>query len=188
MKTKTPLERGLELINELVAILRPACERIEIVGSARRKRPEIGDGEIVCIPKMSQGLFAEAAQLSVLEVFFQQLAADPEGPIDKVRINGEKLKKVSLKTEPDFVIEIHICPPEAWGYKMIIHTGPAEFSRQIVTSRQKRTEDNRPGLLPSHLKIKECQWWEGNEPRATPEEEDVFKLLNLEWIPPKERK
>ena len=39
------------ITEDLLAYQRPYCERIEIAGSVRRRRPQVNDIEIVCIPK-----------------------------------------------------------------------------------------------------------------------------------------
>jgi len=44
------LEDARQIIGELVALLRPACERIEIAGSVRRGKLEVHDAEVVIIP------------------------------------------------------------------------------------------------------------------------------------------
>ena len=46
------LSFAMMLAGKVVDELAPVCERIEIAGSIRRKKPTIGDVEIVCIPKL----------------------------------------------------------------------------------------------------------------------------------------
>lgn len=52
MKTKIPLATAKEVAGQLVEQLTDACKRIEVAGSIRRCRLEIGDIEIVAIPTM----------------------------------------------------------------------------------------------------------------------------------------
>lgn len=47
--TKLPIKDILPIAQTLVERLRPFCQRIEIAGSLRRKRPMIGDIEIFAI-------------------------------------------------------------------------------------------------------------------------------------------
>jgi DNA polymerase/3'-5' exonuclease PolX len=52
------LEQALEIAEKVKALLAPHCERIEIAGSIRRKKPDVKDIEIVAIPKpFDTGLF-----------------------------------------------------------------------------------------------------------------------------------
>ena len=50
------LEKAEKIARKYVDLLAPFCERIEIAGSTRRKKPEVGDIEIVCIPKQINDL------------------------------------------------------------------------------------------------------------------------------------
>lgn len=45
------LSRAKVLAEEVRQVLAPYCEQIEIAGSIRREKAEVGDIEIICIPK-----------------------------------------------------------------------------------------------------------------------------------------
>ena len=45
------LEFAQEMAEALVELLAPACERIEIAGSIRRKKPNPNDVEVVAAPR-----------------------------------------------------------------------------------------------------------------------------------------
>ena len=51
MKTRIPLNEAHAIAAEIITVLAPHCRRIEIAGSIRRQRPEVGDIEIVGIPE-----------------------------------------------------------------------------------------------------------------------------------------
>jgi len=52
------LEEAQVIAEKTKALLAPYCERIEIAGSIRRKKPDVGDIELVAIPKpYNIGLF-----------------------------------------------------------------------------------------------------------------------------------
>lgn len=96
-----PLARAAVLAAELKAALSPSCDRIEIAGSVRRKRPLVNDIDLVLQPMT---LFEEAIGINFKLLCGGQLAAD-----------GKKISagptRVSLSTctspsSPDiFVIE-----------------------------------------------------------------------------------
>ena len=53
------LQQAQQIAERIKSELAPHCDRIEIAGSIRRKKPEVKDIEIVCIPKPYEtGLFA----------------------------------------------------------------------------------------------------------------------------------
>lgn len=60
---KLPLQKAEKWAKRVVEILAPHCERIEIAGSIRRKKSEIADIEIVCIPKRESDMFGAPAEV-----------------------------------------------------------------------------------------------------------------------------
>lgn len=48
------LERAKGVAAEVVARLGPACERVEVAGSVRRRKAEVKDLEVVFIPRMER--------------------------------------------------------------------------------------------------------------------------------------
>lgn len=49
-KQKQPLSRVLSVAQEIAGALDLGCVRVEIAGSLRRQKPDIGDIEIVALP------------------------------------------------------------------------------------------------------------------------------------------
>lgn len=176
MKTKMAYEEALRLAEEVVARLADGCMRIEIAGSLCRKKAEIGDIELVAIPKMAPmaGLFeAQAGERSLLdEVISANYAVIKGGPKYKQLALGFGLATCDLFIQPN---------PATWGTNFMIRTGSADFSKWIVTERQKG------GALPGYMTVADARLWCGGEVVATPEEEDFFHAIGIRWIPPEER-
>ena len=59
--THRPLAEALEVANHIQSALAPHCARVEIAGSIRRRRPSIGDVEIVCLPHPYEPAIAQKA-------------------------------------------------------------------------------------------------------------------------------
>ncbi|NIN36317.1 MAG: hypothetical protein GTO60_14990, partial [Gammaproteobacteria bacterium] len=77
---KQPLEIARGIAEQLVSAFAEHCERIEIAGSIRRLRPDIGDIEIVAIPIIDrqQALFGDmtnGAEHNRLHVYLDDLMA-----------------------------------------------------------------------------------------------------------------
>lgn len=174
MKTKMLYEEAHALAEEVKAVLAEGCERIEIAGSLRRKKAEIGDIELVAIPKMAPvaGLFeANAGEISLLDE-----VVSAHYPVIK---GGPKYKQLNLG---NILCDLFIQPdPATWGTNMMIRTGCAEFSQWMVTERQKG------GALPGYMVVTDARLWAGGRLVETPEEEDFFHAIGLRWIPPEER-
>jgi len=75
-----------------------------------------------------------------------------------------------------------VLPPAQWGVIMMIRTGPAEFSRRLVTPR------GSGGLLPDGLRVRDGAIWDGEHAIATPEEDDVWRVLGLAPVAPEDRR
>lgn len=170
MKNKMPFDEAFAIANRIVEILQPGCQRIEIAGSVRRKKPEVGDIEIVCVPVILEE--AGVWTVSRLDALLPQV----KGARLK---NGELYKQILLPEE--ICLDLYITTLAQWGVIFTLRTGSAEFSRRLVTIRQKG------GLLPSYLRVREGRVWAGEHALETPEEVDVFKALNLQWIAPEKR-
>ena len=180
MKTKVQLAEAKLIADRIKALLTPACDRIEIAGSIRRKKAEVGDIEIVCIPRLQPNLWGDEEQ-SVLDPFLDCLVGD--GILIRGERNGPKWKQFFVP-EPGTVgvkLDLFITTPAEWGYQFTIRTGPADFSKKLVTPRK------YGGLMPSHLKAKGSRWLNNGRPLKTPEEADVFNLMGIEWIDPEGR-
>jgi DNA polymerase/3'-5' exonuclease PolX len=97
--------------------------------------------------------------------------------------SGDRYKQFIYleKRESVCKVDLFITRPEQWGVVMTLRTGPANFSRDLVTTKQKG------GLLPSHLKVKDGRVWAGSKALDTSSEEKFFDLLGLKWIEPRNR-
>jgi DNA polymerase/3'-5' exonuclease PolX len=171
---RIPRPEALAAAQKICTILSPVCERIEIAGSLRRLKPDVGDIEIVCIPKIEYDLLGN----EYYKPFQIERILGRDG-FEMPRFNGEHFKQ--FDTGP-CNCDLFITTPEQWGVIFTIRTGPADFSHRLVTQR------NKGGLLPSYLRVKDGRIWHGDQALGTPEEKDVFALLRLPWIEPCDRK
>jgi DNA polymerase/3'-5' exonuclease PolX len=201
-KQRIALREAEALAVEVAEILRPACTRLEIAGSIRRQRPDVGDIEVVAIAKVEhyQDLFGQPSD----EFPFNHLDALC-AELRETGVLGERLDKngrrawgsaMKRATFKGFALDLFAClDPAQWGVTFAIRTGGAVFSHALVTSKVQMVRDESgrafgPGLCPSWL---EFRGWRvrhvsaGSAPYLTPEESDVFDILRLDFIPPQER-
>lgn len=173
MKTKLSLTDAHVLAQGLGNQLRSYCRRIEIAGSIRRGKNEVGDIEIVAVPYFGDDLFGNSTGDSKLN--------SVDWPtFGKVIKNGNKYKQIELHEGITLDLFI-VTPPAQFGVVFLIRTGPAEFSRKLVTPR------NQGGLMPSNYKVKDGAVWSHNHIIETPEESDVFDLFGLPYVEPELR-
>lgn len=181
-KTKLSYSQALPLAEKIIKELAPACSKIAIAGSLRRKKPEVGDIEIVCIPKMKLDLF-DNPQGSILDIHLEELARvrriiKSDG---KNKRWGDKWKSFHPAAKPEIKVDLFITTSPEWGYTLTIRTGGKDFSRLCVTPKQ------QGGYLPGHLRVGGCRLWEGATVLETPEERDFFRALGKEWVEPEDR-
>ena len=176
---RLPRAQALELARQVVDLLRPVCERVEIAGSLRRCKPDVGDIEIVCIPSVSY-LTDLSGEKTEVHSPTQIYAAMRDGGFTCTE-GGDRLAKFAGGACP---IEIYITTPERWGVIFTIRTGPADWTKLLVTQRSKG------GLCPSHLQFEGGRIVHRQSKVAleTPEEADVFVAINHRWIAPEDRK
>jgi DNA polymerase/3'-5' exonuclease PolX len=167
--------QALEIAHALIERLSPACERLEIAGSVRRGKAEVGDLELVAIPRIGtvSDLFGTPMQQSLLDTALAGIG------IRRLK-DGPRYKQIVL---PEGInLDLFITDRERWGWIFLLRTGPQEFSHWLVKPRR------YGGGLPSYLRADEGALWRGNQMIETPEERDVFDLLGLPWMEPSERK
>ena len=175
MKTKIQLAIAQTIGEHLVEKLAPYCHRIEIAGSIRRQKAEIGDIEIIAQAKPQVDLFGapmEAHQLDTID--WMHLIG---GTLIK---GGHKYKQIKLPEDLQLDLFI-VTPPAQWGVLFLIRTGPEEYSHRLVTRK------SEGGLLPSYLRIKEGAVWSNNHIIETPEEQDVYHLIGIPYAEPWKR-
>lgn len=173
-KSKISWNEAAGIARDLLAHLTPACERVLVAGSLRRRKPEIGDIEIVARPVMRPVLdmFGDAiSEESALDDALARLGV-------ALTKNGERYKQFTFGGQQ---VDLFIATAETWGCVATIRTGSSDFSRWLVTERK------YGGAKPHHMDFKEGRLLSAGAPLVTPEERDVFAALELEWVEPIDR-
>jgi DNA polymerase/3'-5' exonuclease PolX len=177
-KIKLALKQAQTLTAKIIDALAPGCQRIEPAGSVRRCRPEVGDLEIVCIPRPTLDLFGNPTG-SLLDLILADLVIAKR--LIRGDKNGDKYKNFYIPAFTGLKLDLFITTPECWGVNFTIRTGSAEFSHKLVTPKW------QGGFLPGDLRVAGARVWRGDEVVPTNEELDLFELLELDWIEPKDR-
>ena len=184
-KTSLALPLAAFIAQSLVNLLSPACARIEIAGSIRRRRPEVGDIEIVAQPLQRLETFTPAGELfpksgwhNLLDARLDELLARDvlrKHPFDPKW--GDKYRKL---WQPDIGAQIDLfilTAPAEWGPAMVVRTGPADFSREMVTRLR------RYKMRCENLAI---QTFDG-EHVPCPDEFTFFELCGMAYVSPERR-
>ena len=165
-KCKPPmnLEQAQPIAEHYRNLLLPHCCRCEIAGSVRRKNPEVGDIEIVLIPKpYDVGLFTSgiAAVLDKLTI-----------------VRGQLPCKYTQRMLPEGIaLDVFIVRSETWGLQFAIRTGSARYSHDVLACGWVRNGyKSVDGMLTRNGVTRECR-----------EERDLFRMAGVEWIVPELR-
>ena len=153
------LETAQGIAAQVVEKLHPHCERIEIAGSIRRRRPLVHDIDLVCIPG-NQGAFLVALQ-----------------SLGRVT-GGEKLIKVYLAAT---TLDVYIARPETWPTLLLIRTGSAKHN--VMMCQRAR----QFGLIVHADGRGLCNLGEDSPLSGINTEADIFSELKMHYKQPWER-
>lgn len=140
-----PREYAQEIAEQLAAELRPACERIEIAGSIRRRRPDVGDIELVYIPRVGPGptrdFFETPRPTDLSARALECLLA--RGLLAK-RLNknggtswGPQIK-LAVHVPSGVPVDFFATSGQAWWSYLVCRTGPKESNIAIAQAAQRR--------------------------------------------------
>lgn len=155
------LERARRIAESLAEVLAPACERLEVAGSIRRRVEHVKDIELVARPR---GLLEDGA-----------LAPRGTGAERRMGKRYKALLTAHTKTAVDLFI---VLPPAEFGAIHAIRTGPADFSRALVTACKTRGLNCVDGRLVDAA----------GRTVETPTEHDFFRECGVAWIEPEARR
>lgn len=164
MKRTMPWAEAAAKAEDVLAQLAPHCERIEIAGSIRRKRPTVGDIEIVAIAKpYDVGLFASGIATVVNQW---------------VKVRGELPCKATSRILPcGTQLDLFLVTEDNWGLQLAIRTGSAAYSHQVLaTGWSRRGYTSQGGQLRRNGVT---------YPVRT--EEELFRFAGVAWVPPEGR-
>lgn len=159
-----------------------AFSRVEIAGSIRRRKPTVGDIELVAELDLEFGAMARI-QSSLRAARVQR--ADPtvrkDGVIVKAPWGDRYMKGVYVAGDDRVQIDLFMVrPPAEWGPVFLIRTGAAIFSKMMVTRL------HRYNMVCSEGRILRREAQE-DVVVPCPTEERFFELVHLPFIPPERR-
>ncbi|RMG91197.1 MAG: hypothetical protein D6706_18435 [Chloroflexi bacterium] len=173
-KHKIDYSDAMHIADSLLVLLAPACERVEIAGSLRRHRPQIGDIEIVAVPRYNvvYNLFGEPIQQdSLVNDILSQLQF-------KTIKSGPRFKQFEYQ---GIKVDLFLANETNWGVILALRTGSADFSHWLVTPQV------QGGAMPAGMQCQGGYLRRHGKTLTTLEEQDLFAHLGLEWISPLER-
>jgi len=156
----------------------PQVERLEVAGSYRRRRETVGDIDLLAIATEPE---------PVMERFL----AYPQ--VERVEMSGGTRGSVVLGS--GLQVDLRIVAPESYGAAMVYFTGSKEHNiklRQRAIQRGLRVSEYGVFETPEDEEEAEQAEEAEKDPRAGKRvagktEEEVYKALDLDWVPPELR-
>ncbi len=158
---------------QILTCIGPLVSRAAVVGSVRRRRPQVRDIDLVVIPKQLQvGVFNVDPDSSWNSIYNRLIS----------RLKMKKIKKgPELMTlgfpNVDLTVDIYRARPETWGVLLLIRTGSIDHNIKLCSRAKRR------GMM---LSAKRGLIKDGNVV-ANKEEQDIFQALDMRYIPPERR-
>jgi DNA polymerase/3'-5' exonuclease PolX len=152
------LNRAKTIAQEIVARLKPNCQRIEVAGSIRRGKSWVKDIDLVLIPKNQGKLAAELMSLG------------------KFKTSGNKAASLEYK---GISVDLYFATPDTWATLLLIRTGSASHNRKLASLAKRRGW---------HLYANGRGLYDSQDNRiAGDSEESFFKALEMPFCKPEDR-
>lgn len=181
---RVPLHTAEAHAQTILASLLDACERIEVGGSIRRHRADVGDIELVAVPSIeSDGLLMPVERNLLTErvdalIEAGTLAVHPTDPK-----RGTRYSKL-LHPQSGLQVDLFSARPETFGLIHLLRTGPADYSRRFVTEIRQRGLHVSGGEV--HRGGRGCGQYDCDVV-PTPTEEDVYTAAVWPFVRPEDR-
>jgi DNA polymerase (family 10) len=158
------------LAEKIATELQPFCSRLEIAGSIRRRRPEVRDIDLVCIPKGYAGrgaILTRCVQVS-------RLIKEGDQYVVFMLPGGFQLDLWFAHEDIPNLLDV---TPSNWGMLLLARTGSTEHNIWLARTAKVRGLHFNPhqGIL------------RGDQVIASRTEEEIFSVLGLPFIRPEAR-
>jgi DNA polymerase/3'-5' exonuclease PolX len=168
------LEKARAIAESLKKLLQDTCDRIVIAGSIRRGKPDVGDIELLCIPRFISGVDQLDRELKKL-VFEGTMAL-------RLSKNGRRTygpkNKLMVHVQSGIGVDFFSTTEECWPVSLVVRTGGKKTNIQISMAAQERG----------------YQFHSYGRGFSTPDgeiicrsERDVFEAVGLPYLEPWER-
>lgn len=190
--------KAKRIADKIVRLLSPDCDIIHIAGSIRRKKPDVKDIEIVCLPKKiptDTDLFGGAGDYRVGADFPHTISVI-SAEIVKGHVNGRYMQIRLKGSSPTSAIMLDLFMPQPDDYyrQLAIRTGSADYSAAVLATAWRK--NGWVGTAQGLRRMDDCEkstsGWKivnekGDRPPVWKSEEEFFKWLGIEYTAPENR-
>jgi DNA polymerase/3'-5' exonuclease PolX len=183
VKTKFPRAAAIAVANELQSVA-GFTDRLMVVGSVRRGKADVGDVELLFIPKVvieqePGDMFARSA----VNLAWREVDRLVKAGVLAKRLNsagfpawGEK-NRLAVHVASGIPVDLFCVTEEMWWLSVVIRTGPKDFNLRLIDSAGQRG-----------IKVHAYGTFEKDGQNIVPQsEQEVFEIAGLAWIEPNGR-
>jgi len=132
LEKRIDLKIAEKIACELVDLIKQHLIKYEVCGSIRRRKPQVGDIDIVAIPKTNYTLGEET-----LSDFIKKI--DPKGIAEAKRLgkagakrflDGDLIKRFEFK---EMSVDLYLADEQTFGTLVLIRTGSKEHNIKLTT-------------------------------------------------------
>jgi DNA polymerase (family 10) len=172
------LEDAQVLAAKVCSALAPLCEKIEVAGSIRRGKAEVGDIDLVVLPKAVDlpGGLCGIVKVDPSTVWKNLIPKALLKSGLQLEVSGQELHRFSFPSGVQ--VDVYRARPETWGVILLVRTGSKEHNVKLCSLARYK------GLM-----LSASQGVMDVERRvlASISEEEIFAALGLAFVKPKDR-
>lgn len=170
------LQKAKAIAEKIKAVLETSCERIVIAGSIRRQKPDVGDLELLCIPKYIAGVDMLDARIQTM-IYFGMLGYR----LNKLgrKIYGPK-NKLLVHLPSGIGVDVFSTDEQCWPVALVVRTGGERTNKEIASRALERG-------MRFHAYGRGFTRADGSE-LVCHSEAEVFRAVELPWQEPWERR
>lgn len=161
---------------KVLAVLQPFCSCIMTAGSIRRGKAEVGDVDIVALPKAVDlpGGLCGVVKVDPSTVWKNLIPKALVKSGLKLEVSGQELHRFSFPS--GLQVDVYRARPETWGVILLIRTGSKEHNVKLCTLARSKglMLSASQGVIENH-NIVACRTEEG-----------IFSALGLKFVEPKD--
>jgi DNA polymerase (family 10) len=144
-------------------------EKLDTAGSIRRRKETIGDVDFLAVVGGSVRPASAKASAGKIMDFFVSLPGI-------VKVWGKGATKASVRMKEGFDMDIRVVSPKQYGSALQYFTGSKEHNVAL-----------RKIAIDKEMKLNEYGLFRGRKMVAGKTEEEIYKKLGMDWIPPELR-
>jgi DNA polymerase/3'-5' exonuclease PolX len=127
-------EKAKAIAEELKVLLERSCHRIEIAGSIRRQKREVGDIELLCIPRFVDGV--DQLDRMTVTLVARGLLDFRRNRLGN-RVYGPK-NKLMVHLPSGIGVDIFSTTLQCWPVSLVVRTGGKKTNKRIATAALRR--------------------------------------------------